>query len=75
MSFGLYHIFVRVDFIELCRSGDRLFAFKMLSFEERFIPKSLSFISRIIFSAIFFQIHLIHSIVLLSFPEIAKSSL
>jgi hypothetical protein len=39
-----------------------------------FIQKSLSFISRIIFSAIFLPIHLIHSIIVLLLLEIAKSS-
>ncbi|MDR2411862.1 MAG: hypothetical protein LBD88_04840 [Candidatus Peribacteria bacterium] len=64
-----------MDLIELCKSGGKLFAFKILSLEEIFIQKSLSFISRIIFSAIFFQIHLIHSIVLLSPLFIAKNNL
>ncbi|MDR1988521.1 MAG: hypothetical protein LBQ24_07575 [Candidatus Peribacteria bacterium] len=75
ISFGLYHIFERVDLIELCKSDGKLLAFKTFSLLEIFIQKFLSFISRMIFSAIFFQIHLIHSIVLLSFVEMAKSNL
>ncbi|MDF1682520.1 MAG: hypothetical protein P1U46_01905 [Patescibacteria group bacterium] len=52
-----------------------LFIFSIFSLDFIFIPKSLSLSSKIIFSAIFFPIHFIDSIVLLSSDSIANISL
>jgi hypothetical protein len=71
----LYHIFVRVDLIEVCKSAGIELAFLTVSLFTSTIQKSLSFNSRIIFSAIFLPIHFIHSIVLLSAHFTAKISL
>jgi hypothetical protein len=62
----LYHIFVSVDLIESCKVGNIFFQIFDDQPLDIIIPKSLSLSSSIIFSAIFFQIHFIHSIVLLS---------
>ncbi|MDP2396253.1 MAG: hypothetical protein Q8M44_05270 [bacterium] len=61
--------------IEVCKSGAMELVFLRVSLSVNTIQKSLSFNSRIIFSAIFLPIHFIHSIVLLSSHLIANNNL
>jgi hypothetical protein len=66
---------VRVDLIEICKSPEIEFAFLTVFLSLSTTQKSLSLSSKIILPAIFFHIHLIHSIVLLSSSCIAITNL
>jgi len=73
----VYHIFTNVSLIEVNSSLFIAFTlFSTISFQEEIVtPKSLSLSSKTIFSAIFFHIHLMLSIVFLSSYEIASINL